>query len=109
MTGASQSAEIAFAEAVEQLQMRAVRRDRWSSRAVFWTAVRFGVDRVLACPWEQARDRWQRLWDVAVREHLPPIPGIPEAENMPETATVAEKGIASLRAMVARPKGRDRW
>ncbi|KDP84691.1 hypothetical protein CF70_017900 [Cupriavidus sp. SK-3] len=94
------SAELAYAEAVEQLQMRAVKRDRWSSRAVFWTAVRFGVDQVLAVAWPEARSRWEWLWSVAVREHLPPIPGIPEAENMPSDATAAELEFARMRAIV---------
>lgn len=108
MSAREQSAEIAYAEAVEQLQMRAVKRDRWSSRAVFWTAVRFGVERVLVCPWPEARARWEALWSIAVREHLPPIPGIPEVENLPDNATVAERGIAQARAIV-RPQRRQLW
>lgn len=101
MTAAERSAEIAYAEAVEQLQMRAVKRDRWSSRAVFWTAVRYGVDRVLAgTTWAEARTHWELLWAVAIREHLPPIPGIPEAENMPLDATAAEREFARMRTIV---------
>jgi len=100
MKAAALSAEIAYHEAVEQLQMRAVKRDRWSSRAVFWTAVRFGVNQVLIGAWPQARPRWEALWSVAVLEHLPPIPGIPEAENMPSDATAAEREFARMRAIV---------
>ncbi|MGO4154357.1 hypothetical protein [Cupriavidus sp. YAF13] len=100
MTAAERSAEIAYAEAVEQLQMRAVKRDRWSSRAVFWTAVRFGVDQVLTGAWPEARSRWEALWSVAVREHLLPIPGVAEVDNMPSDATAAEREFARMRTIV---------
>lgn len=102
MSAADRSAEAAFREALEQLQMRAVRQDRWSSRAVFWTAVRFGVDQVLSSEWGAARERWARLWAVAIREHLPPIPGVPEVTDQPVTASVALQGIAAARAIVGK-------
>ncbi|AEI76538.1 hypothetical protein CNE_1c11830 [Cupriavidus necator N-1] len=95
-------AEQAYAEAAEQLPLRAERRDQWSDRAVFWTAVRYGVSEVHPGAWPVAAARWSRLWEVARREHLPPIPGIPEVENMPATASVAERGIASVRAIVGK-------
>ncbi|WP_249221258.1 hypothetical protein [Cupriavidus sp. KK10] len=101
--GASEMcAEQAYAEAVEQLPLRAGRRDQWSSRAVFWTAVRYGASEIRLGTWQAAAVRWTRLWEVARREHLPPIPGIPEVENLPATASVAERGIASVRAIVSK-------
>ncbi|WP_340520006.1 hypothetical protein [Cupriavidus necator] len=96
------SAEQAYAEAAEQLPLRAERRDQWSSRAVFWTAVRYGVGEIHPGAWPVAAARWTRLWDVARCEHLPPIPGIPEVENLPATASAAERGIAQARAMVGK-------
>lgn len=96
------SAERAYAEAVEQLPLRAGRRDRWSDRAVFWAAVRYGVGEIRPGTWAAAADRWTRLWEVARREHLPPIPGIPEVDNLPSTASAAERGIAQARAVVGK-------
>ncbi|MFS8973874.1 hypothetical protein PO002_05070 [Cupriavidus necator] len=102
MSAGQISAEQAYAEAVEQLPLRAERRDRWSDRAAFWTAVRYGVGEIRPGAWPAAAARWTRLWEVARREHLPPIPGIPEVDNMPSTASVAERGIASARAIVGK-------
>lgn len=102
MNAADQGAERAYGEAVEQLQLRAAGRDTWSSRAAFWTAVRYGVGEIRPGTWVTAADRWTRLWDVARHEPLPPIPGIPESENLPATASVAERGIASVRAIVGK-------
>lgn len=102
MSAASQSAERAYNEAAEQLQRRAAGQDTWSSRAAFWTAVRYGVGEIRPGTWPAAADRWTRLWDVARHEHLPPIPGIPESENLPATAPAAERGIAAARAIVGK-------
>lgn len=102
MSAAQLSAEQAYAEAGEQLSLRAERRDQWSDRAVFWTAVRYGVCAIRPGTWAAAAERWTRLWDVAQREHLPPIPGIPEVEDLPATASAAERGIASARAIVGK-------
>lgn len=100
--GAAMTAEHAYAEAVEQLQRRAGQRDRWSDRAVFWTAVRYGVDQVRAGAWPAAAERWTRLWDVARCEHLAPIPGAPEVENLPRDAEAADRGLAQMRAIVGK-------
>ncbi|MFS8930962.1 hypothetical protein [Cupriavidus taiwanensis] len=102
MSAGQIGAEQAYAEAAEQLLLRAARRDQWSSRAAFWTAVRYGVAEIRPSAWVVAAERWTRLWEVARREHLPPIPGIPEVENLPATASVAERGIASARAIVGK-------
>lgn len=102
MTVRELSAEAAYAEAIEQLPRRTSGRDAWSSRAVFWVAVRYGVGEILPGTWTAAADRWTRLWDIARREHLPPIPGIPESENLSATASAAERGIASARAIVGK-------
>ncbi|MCY1263117.1 hypothetical protein D9M68_123860 [compost metagenome] len=102
MSAGPMSAEQAYAEAVAQLPLRAERRDQWSNRAVFWTAVRYGANAIQSGGWPAAATRWTRLWEVARCEHLPPIPGIPEVDNMPATASVAERGIASARAIVGK-------
>lgn len=102
MTARELSPQAAYDEAAEQLPLRAKRCDRWSDRAVFWAAVRYGVGEIRPGTWSVAAARWTRLWDVARREHLPPIPGIPEVDNMPSTASVAERGIASVRAIVGK-------
>lgn len=101
------SAEAAYAEAVAQLPLRARKGDRWSDRAVFWTAVRYGLDAIRAGGWPDAAARWTRLWELTRGEHLAPIPGVPEVEQMPATATAAERGLAQARAIVGRNNGRD--
>ncbi|MES2007951.1 MAG: hypothetical protein V4468_03560 [Pseudomonadota bacterium] len=102
MKAAALSAEIAYAKAVEQVRLRAAgATSNWlGSRALFWSAVRFGFERLQACACPEARSHWEALWSMAVREHLPPIPGIPEAENMPSDATAAELEFARMRAIV---------
>jgi len=102
MSSQDLSPEAAYAEAVEQLQRRATGQDAWSSRAAFWTAVRYGVGEIRPGTWAAAADRWTRLWDIARHEHLSPIPGIPESENLPATAPAAERGIAAARAIVGK-------
>ncbi|QYY33433.1 hypothetical protein K2O51_23415 [Cupriavidus pinatubonensis] len=96
------TAEQAYAEAVEQLQLRAGQQDRWCDRAVFWTAVRYGVGDIAPGTWPAAAERWTRLWAVARREHLPPIPGVPEVDNLPTDATAADRGLAHMRAIVSK-------
>lgn len=102
MKAATLSAESAYAEAVKQVRLRVVGApSNWlGSRALFWSAVRFGFERLQACAWPEARLHWEALWSMAVCEHLPPIPGIPEAENMPSDATAAELEFARMRAIV---------
>lgn len=96
------SAEQAYGEAIEQLPLRARQRDRWSERAVFWTAVRYGVAQIVPGTWPAAAERWTRLWEVARREHLAPIPGVPELENLPRNAVAADRGLAQMRAIVGK-------
>lgn len=102
MSGADASAERAYAEAVEQLPKRAARRDRWGDRTTFWTAVRFGITEIRAEGWPVAAERWTRLWEIARNEHLAPIPGMPEVDNPPATASVAERGIAHARGIIGK-------
>ncbi|MDB0572231.1 hypothetical protein LBW59_15830 [Ralstonia solanacearum] len=90
--------EQAFAEACAQMPSRASRADTWSSRAVFWTAVRAGAD-ALDRPWAEVAERWARLWAVAVAEHLPPIPGAADVGVAPDVAA-AEQNLERMRAMV---------
>lgn len=96
------SAEQAYAEAIEQLPLRAARSDRWTDRAVFWTAVRYGVGEIRPDAWSVVAERWARLWEVACREHLAPIPGVPEVDNLPKDATAADRGLAHMRAIVGK-------
>lgn len=102
MTVRELSPEAAYAEAVVQLPLRAGQRDRWSDRAVFWTAVRFGIDQIQPDTWPAAADRWTRLWEVASSEHLAPIPGIPEVDDLPRDAAAADRGLAQMRAIVGK-------
>lgn len=91
--------EAAFLEAVQQLPLRPTGADTWSSRAVFWTAVRFGEPGLSADGWAAARERWTSLWEIAAREHLAPIPGAPDVGASPSVAA-AEQGLAHMRAIV---------
>ncbi|MGA3888703.1 hypothetical protein ACI2S3_08250 [Ralstonia nicotianae] len=90
--------EQAYAEACEQMPRRANRADTWSSRAVFWAAVRAGAD-TLGRPWAEIAERWARLWAVAAEEHLPPIPGAAHVGASPDAAA-AEQNLERMRAMV---------
>ncbi|APF86954.1 hypothetical protein HI806_09450 [Ralstonia solanacearum] len=90
--------EQAYAEAREQMPRRANRADTWSSRAVFWVAVRAGAD-TLGRPWAEIAERWARLWAVAADEHLPPIPGAAHVGAAPDVAA-AEQNLERMRAMV---------
>lgn len=91
--------EAAFVEAAHQLQRRSTGGDTWSSRAVFWTAVRFGSTGLCADGWVAASERWTALWEIAAREHLAPIPGAPEV-GAPPSVAAAEQGLAQMRAIV---------
>lgn len=88
-------AEAAFAEA--HAQSRASVAGQWSSRAVFWAAQWFGASALAAAAMPD--DRWRALWEVAWRQHLPPIPGAVHVGASPSVA-VAEQGLAHMRAIV---------
>ncbi|CCF97594.1 MULTISPECIES: hypothetical protein [Ralstonia solanacearum species complex] len=95
--------EQAFAEACAQMPRRASHADTWSSRAVFWTAVRAGAN-ALGRPWAEVAERWARLWAVAVAEHLPPIPGA-EHIGAPPSQAAAEQALSTMKSMVGRHRG----
>jgi hypothetical protein len=96
--------EQAFAEAVAQMPRRAGGAATWSSRAVFWTAVRAGAA-TLAMPWEAARDRWTQLWAIACEEHLPPIPGAAHV-GAPPSQAAAERALSAVKSIVGLNKGK---
>ena len=96
--------EQAFAEAAEQMPRRAVCADVWTSRAVFWAAVRAGAA-TLAKPWADVRDRWAQLWAVACEEHLPPIPGAAHV-GAPPSQAAAERGLSELKSIVGIHRGK---
>ncbi|CAG2129218.1 hypothetical protein [Cupriavidus numazuensis] len=102
MTTRELSPEAAYAEAVEQLPLRVSQCDRWSDRAVYWAAVRYGVGEIRPGTWPAAAERWTRLWQIARREHLAPIPGVPEVDNLPRDASAADRGLAHMRAIVGK-------
>ncbi|WP_420994101.1 hypothetical protein ACKI2N_001910 [Cupriavidus sp. 30B13] len=95
-------AEVGFREAREQWPRRRAGADRWTSRAAFWTAVRFGPA-LEALAVGEARERWAALWAIAVREHLAPIPGAPDV-GAPPSVAAAERGLAHMRAIVGSRK-----
>ena len=64
-------------EAFNAAALAACGKGEWPSRAVFWSAVRFGMKAVEAARWADAEERWSAQWRVAVAEHLPPIPEAP--------------------------------
>lgn len=90
--------EQAYTEACEQMPRRASGADTWSSRAVFWAAVRAGAD-MLGRPWAEVAERWARLWAVATSEHLPPIPGAAHV-GASQDVVAAEQNLERMRAMV---------
>jgi hypothetical protein len=96
--------EQAFAEAVEQMPRRASGTDAWTSRAVFWTAVRAGAA-TLAQPWADVHNQWARLWAVASEEHLPPIPGAAHI-GAPPSLAAAERGLSEIKSMVGLNRGK---
>lgn len=96
--------EQAFAEAVEQMPRRASGADKWSSRAVFWAAVRVGAV-ALAKPWADVRDRWSQVWAVACEEHLPPIPGAAHV-GAPPSQAAAEQALSAMKSVVGSHRGK---
>jgi hypothetical protein len=57
--------ERAFFEAVEQMRLREVGQDRWSSPAVYWAAAKLGSD-LSAYPYEAIKNRWRATLDEAI-------------------------------------------
>lgn len=96
--------EQAYAEACEQMPRRADGADTWSSRAVFWAAVRAGAD-TLGRPWAEIAERWARLWAVAAEEHLPPIPDAGHVGAAPSRAA-AEHALSAMKSIVGLQKGK---
>ena len=93
------AAEGAFLEAVAQAPLRRSGRDRWSTRAAFWTAMRFGGDELASAAWPECSGRWVALWQIAAGESLAPIPGAADVGASPSVAA-AEQGLAHMRAIV---------
>lgn len=93
------TAEDAFREAVAQALLMRGGGDQWSSRAVYWTAIRYGLDGLYTDTWPAASARWSALLAIAAREHLAPIPGARDVGASP-SAAAAEQGLARMRAIV---------
>lgn len=55
--------EVAFYEATEQMKLRADGNDRWSNPAIYWAAVKLGVDMNTA--YCNIKKRWQKALDEA--------------------------------------------
>jgi hypothetical protein len=89
------TAEEAFNAAV----LVACGKGEWPSRAVFWSAVRFGMKAVEAARWADAEERWSALWQVAVAEHLPPIPEAPLV-GAPASVVQAKTHLARMHEIV---------
>ncbi|MCO5411175.1 hypothetical protein [Ralstonia mojiangensis] len=86
-------------EAFNAAALAACGKGEWPSRAVFWSAVRFGMRAVEAARWAGAAHRWSALWRVAVEEHLPPIPEAPLV-GAPPSVVQAEQQLARMREIV---------
>jgi len=86
-------------EAFDAARLAASGKGEWPSRAVFWSAVRFGIKAVEAARWADAEERWSALWQVAVAEHLPPIPDAPLV-GAPAAVVQAERQLARMREIV---------
>ncbi len=86
-------------EAFDAAVLAACGKREWPSRAVFWSAVRFGMKAVEAAPWADAEDRWSALWRVAVVEHLPPIPEAPLV-GAPASVVQAKTHLARMHEIV---------
>lgn len=96
-------AESAYREAVQQLEARKQARDVWSSKAIYWTATKFGQFDLLESTWSSAKTRWTKLLEetMAIRD----LPDIPEARpalpapgrTMPPPGVVRDRvaGLAS--------------
>lgn len=95
MSEADRSAETAFAAA--QQITRAPADGAWQSRAEFWASHWFGVDALATATWPN--DQWQALWDIALQEHLPPIPGAAHV-GASQSGAAAESGLARMREIV---------
>lgn len=106
----AQDYEAAFYEAVREMYRRRDGLDEWSEPAVFWAAVRMGVD-LSGRPYEQLRNRWREAVDTALADirsgkladEVPaarPAMGLPPpaAVRTEESKAVALDALAALRA-----------
>lgn len=102
----SPDVEKAFAEAQEQVSRRQFGEDKWSSKALYWSAVEFGFHDLRSMAWATAKNRWSRILveKLAKEAELPEIPLPVQALPAPgrgETDTeTARRLLAGLRAMI---------
>jgi hypothetical protein len=83
--------ETAYYEAVEQVYRRKQGADRWSSRAVFWSMVRYGESDLVSSSWATAKSRWTKLYEAALKEDLPEIPQPLLALPLPGKTTINQE------------------
>ncbi|CAJ0859790.1 hypothetical protein [Ralstonia flatus] len=86
-------------EAFNAAALAACGKGEWPSRAVFWSAVRFGMKAVEAARWADAEERWSALWRIAEVEHLPPIPQAP-LMGAPASVVQAKTHLARMHEIV---------
>lgn len=96
--------EAAWLEAVQQMRAREEGKDEWSSPAVYWAAVEFGLWEMRHSGFDRAKARWTRILDAQLaRDTLPAVP--PRMEALPEPGkTIADP--EKVRAMIDELKSR---
>ena len=103
--------ERTFVEAQEQVSKRQFGEDKWSNKAIYWTAVEFGFHDLRAMSWTQAKNRWSRIYveKLAKEESLPEVPlprQVLPAPGKGETdAETAKRRLADIKNFLGRRHG----
>jgi hypothetical protein len=97
--------DTALDEAVEQMRLRDYGEDKWSHRAIFWTAVEIGAHDLASLSFSALRPRFERvLRELEQRTDLDPVP--PRMPSLPAPAVrtrsaVAETYLARMKEQMA--------
>ena len=100
--------ERTFVEAQEQVSRRQFCEDKWSSKAIYWTAVEFGFYDLRSLSWAQAKNRWSRILveKVAKENDLPEIPlprqALPEPGKSETDIETAKRKLANIKHYLGR-------
>jgi hypothetical protein len=102
--------EKSFAEAQEQVSKRQFGKDKWSSKALYWTAVEFGFYDLRSMSWPVAKNRWSRILveKLAKENDLPEIPlpvqALPAPGKSETNIDVAKAHLAGIKRMIRNNK-----
>lgn len=93
--------EAAFVEAVQQMAARDSGGDRWSSPAIFWSAVTIGAFDLRNCSWQTIEKRWRKVLQAELdKGEWQPVPAraiaLPEPKPSARDRDAAERILSSV-------------